>query len=217
MPFPIDEQGKAFLQQQWNQLCAGYESSLWSRNSAFALLQEKYLEKQRAYHNLSHIRALLEHADSFRTELSSYDSVAFAIWFHDAIYHTKRNDNEEKSAALAEEMLGQLSVPREMIAASKQMILATKQHELLLNSADLKLFLDFDLAILGTSAEVYQRYRQAIRKEYSWVPYFLYRKGRKKVLESFLKRERLYFSDAMNARYEAQARRNIEAELNQLS
>lgn len=66
------------------------------------------------------------------------------------------------------------------------MILATKKHELLNDSADLKLFLDFDLSILGTSAEVYQRYSQAIRKEYSWGPYFLYRKGRKKILENFL-------------------------------
>jgi predicted metal-dependent HD superfamily phosphohydrolase len=216
MPFPIDEQGKEFLQQQWNQLCAGYESPLLARHAAFALLREKYAEKHRAYHNLSHIRALLEHAESFRHELESYDTVAFAIWFHDAIYNTKRNDNEEKSAELAAETSGKLLLPRELITAVEQMILATKKHELLNDSADLKLFLDFDLSILGTSAEVYQRYSQAIRKEYSWVPYFLYRKGRKKVLESFLKREQLYFTEAMKARYETQAQQNLERELGQL-
>lgn len=216
MQFQIDESGQSFLRQQWNQLCANYERSSSASHAAFALLSEKYSEKHRAYHNLSHIRALLTHAESFCHELQNYEAVAFAIWFHDAIYNTKRNDNEEKSAELGEEMLSQLSVPREMIAASKQMILATKKHELLNDSADLKCFLDFDLSILGTSAEVYEQYSQAIRKEYSWVPYFLYRKGRKKVLESFLKRERLYFTDAMKARSEVQARQNIENELKQL-
>ncbi len=212
MQFQIDEAGQEFLRQQWNQLCAGHESS----SSAFALLREKYAEKHRAYHNLSHIRALLAHAESFRHELQSYDTVAFAIWFHDAIYHTKKSDNEEKSAELAEATLSQLSVPSEIITATKQMILATKKHKLLNDSTDLKLFLDFDLSTLGTSEEVYQQYSQAIRKEYSWVPYFLYRKGRKKVLESFLKRERLYFTDAMNASYESQARRNLETEWDRL-
>lgn len=216
MQFQIDESGQEFLRQQWNQLCANYESSSSASRAAFALLSEKYSEKHRAYHNLSHIRALLAHAESFRHELQSYDTVAFAIWFHDAIYSTKKNDNEEKSADLAEETLSQLSAPREMIAAIQQMILATKKHELLNDSADLKCFLDFDLSILGASAEVYEQYSQAIRKEYSWVPYFLYRKGRKKVLESFLKRERLYFTEAMNARLEIQARQNLERELSLL-
>ncbi len=216
MQFQIDEPGQVFLQQHWNQLCTRYEASPSDIKAAFILLAQKYAEPRRAYHNLSHIQALLQHAESFRHKLQNYDTVAFAIWFHDAIYNTRKGDNEEKSAELAAEILGKLSLPRELIATVQQMILETKNHQLLNNSADLKLFLDFDLSILGTSEEVYQHYSQAIRKEYSWVPYFLYRKGRKKVLESFLKRERLYFTDAMKARLETQARRNIENELSHL-
>ena len=216
MQFQIDEEGKEFLQQQWNELCAKYEARHADIESVFAMLVHMYAEPRRAHHNLSHIQALLRYAESFRHELQNYDAVAFTIWFHDAIYNTHKGDNEEKSAELAAEMLRKLSLPRATIAAVEQMILATKKHELLNDSADLKLFLDFDLSILGTSEEVYQRYSQAIRKEYSWVPYFLYRKGRKKVLESFLKRERLYFTDTMNARCETQARRNLEGELGDL-
>lgn len=216
MQFQIDEDGKEFLRQHWAGVCANYGASPAEVEAAFALLVQKYSEPRRAYHNLSHIHALVQHAESFRHELQDYDAVAFAIWFHDAIYNPRKGDNEEKSAELAAEMLRKLSLPRTTIAAVEQMILATKKHELLNDSADLKLFLDFDLSILGTSEEMYQRYSQAIRKEYSWVPYFLYRKGRKKVLESFLTREQLYFSDVMKARLENQARRNIESELRQL-
>lgn len=180
------------------------------------MLAQKYSEARRAYHNLSHIQALLRHAESFRHELQDYDAVAFAIWFHDTIYNPRKGDNEEKSAELAAEMLRKLTLPHETVAAVEQMILATKKHELLNDSADLKLFLDFDLSILGTSEDVYQCYSQTIRKEYSWVPYFLYRQGRKKVLESFLYRDQLYFTETMKALYETQARQNIETELSRL-
>jgi predicted metal-dependent HD superfamily phosphohydrolase len=216
MRFQVDEAGKKFLRQHWHKLCETYECAPAEIDAAFALLRQNYSEPHRVYHNLSHIQTLLQQTESFRHEIQNYDSVAFAIWFHDAIYNTNKSDNEEKSAELAEEVLGKLCIPSEIIAAVKPMILATKTHLLLDDSADLKLFLDFDLSILGAEEMVYQEYSRAIRKEYSWVPYFLYRKGRKKVLESFLKRQHPYFTDAMKARYEAQARQNIENELRKL-
>lgn len=216
MQFQLDESGQAFLRLSWKNLCTGHKANPSDAEASFNLLVQNYSDPRRAYHNLSHIQALLRHAESFRHELQNYDAVAFAIWFHDAIYNTKKGDNEEKSAELAIETLGKLLLPRETITAVEQMILATKKHELLNDSDDLKLFLDFDLSILGTNQEVYQRYSQAIRKEYSWVPYFLYRKGRKKVLESFLKRKRIYFTDSVKALYETQARSNIETELSRL-
>lgn len=216
MRFQVDEAGREFLQQHWCKLCEAYDCASTEIDAAFASLSQKYSEPHRAYHNHSHIQALLRQAESFRHKIQDHDSVAFAIWFHDAIYNTKKGDNEEKSAELAQEMLGKLCVPSETISVVKQMILATKTHHLLDDSADLKLFLDFDLSILGVEENVYQEYSRAIRKEYSWVPYFLYRKGRKKVLENFLKRDRLYFTDSMKALSETQARRNIENELSQL-
>ena len=73
--------------------------------------------------------------------------------------------------------------------------------------------LDFDLAILGSSPEYYQFYRQAIRQEYRWVSGLLFRRKRRQVLESFLQRERLFFTAEMRARLEAQARRNLQEEL----
>ena len=70
-----------------------------------------------------------------------------------------------------------------------------------------------DLAILGANEETYKEYSKAIRKEYAWVSEPAYRKGRKKVLQSFIERESVYFTDEMKIRYEKQARKNINSEI----
>jgi predicted metal-dependent HD superfamily phosphohydrolase len=49
----------------------------------------------------------------------------------------------------------------------EQYILATEKHELLLDDDELRLFLDLDLSILCEDRVVYDRYSEAIRKEYS--------------------------------------------------
>jgi predicted metal-dependent HD superfamily phosphohydrolase len=61
--------------------------------------------------------------------------------------------------------------------------------------------------------EIYKEYSEAIRQEYAWVSESMYRRGRKKVLKSFIKRERIYFTDEMKARYDEQARKNINSEI----
>ena len=58
-------------------------------------------ERHRKYHNLSHVYALLNDADIYEKEIRDFNAVCFAIWFHDVIYQTRRNDNEEKSAEFA--------------------------------------------------------------------------------------------------------------------
>jgi predicted metal-dependent HD superfamily phosphohydrolase len=146
------------------------------------------------------------------------DAVALAIWFHDAIYDPTRTDNESESAALARTSLSNLREPEAMIAAVEQMILATIKHQLPENASDdLKLFLDFDLSILGSAPEIYASYAQAIRTEYAFVPEENYRIARRAVLENFLNRERLYFSEYGAQKWESQARENLQNEIAQLA
>jgi predicted metal-dependent HD superfamily phosphohydrolase len=92
-------------------------------------------------------------------------------------------------------------------------ILATKEHKGEGLTKDGKLFLDADLFILGTPEDIYKEYSKAIRKEYGWVPSFLYKRGRKKLLENFIKRDRIYFTDEMFEMFEIKARQNIVEEL----
>jgi len=79
-----------------------------------------------------------------------------------------------------------------------------------------ELLLDFDLAILGTSKVEYDIYAEQIRREYSHYTEEEYCRGRIAVLQRFLKRERLYFTDQYYEKYEATARRNIRGEINSL-
>jgi predicted metal-dependent HD superfamily phosphohydrolase len=79
------------------------------------------------------------------------------------------------------------------------------------------LFLDLDLAILGAPDGLYRQYSEAIRAEYNWVPGPVYRLGRREVLKRFARRPTLFVTAAMAARFEAQARRNLDREIHELS
>jgi predicted metal-dependent HD superfamily phosphohydrolase len=214
--FQIDEDGKAFLKREWQALIEQYNCDESRSERVYNLTAEKYSNKDRAYHNLSHIEAILKSANSLQNKIRDFNAVCFAIWFHDVIYNTNKGDNEEKSSEFAAEMMLELKVPQETIGIVQSMILATKEHSVKDDSVDTRIFLDLDLSILGTREELYKEYSRAIRKEYSWVPNFMYRRGRKKVLNNFLARERIYFTDELAARLESQARYNIENEIKTL-
>ena len=204
---------QAALQVQWQELAAGYGADAQVVHTVWLELLSNYTAATRHYHNLTHIQALLTWVEFFRNHLQQLDAVCFAIWFHDVIYYPRRQDNEERSAELARQELGRLKVPDATINAVNAMILATKQHQAETLDEDGRWFLDFDLAILGSRPEIYRAYSQAIRREYAWVPKLLYRRGRRQVLQSFLQREQLFFTEAMRTRLDAQARLNLTEEL----
>jgi predicted metal-dependent HD superfamily phosphohydrolase len=186
-------------------------------NQIITFIIEKYTEKHRVYHNLSHINALLFNAENFKEKLADFESVQLAIWFHDVIYNPKRFNNESESAKLAVEYLSKLDVPKVKIEQVERMILATAKHNATDLDFDGKLFLDLDLGILGQNESAYKTYSEAIRKEYSFVPWFLYKRSRRKVLEAFLNREIIYFTQEIRQDFEEQALINLSNEIKELS
>jgi predicted metal-dependent HD superfamily phosphohydrolase len=214
--FVIDAEQLQELQAGWQEVVKQYTSAE-KAEALFNQLVERYSEKGRAYHNLSHIKALLETSSGYKAALENPQAVFFAIWFHDAVYNTQASDNEEQSALMAVQALTRIGVPEDTILLVQKMILATKHHGAEGLSDDGKLFLDFDLSILGREAAVYKEYSRAIRREYGWVPEALYRQGRRKVLGSFLQREKIYYNQQLAESFEAQARRNVENELAELA
>lgn len=175
-------------------------------------LQEKHSEKQRHYHDLSHLYNLYLVKNEFEKSLKNPLLIEAAIWFHDAIYLPKNKNNEAKSAELAVETLKDKNLPFDLNDL-KLLIESTAKHQPLKDDSDFHYFLDFDLSILAADAAVYKNYVDAIRQEYSMYPTFLYKIGRKKVLKSFLKRERIYFSSKFYEEHEKKARENILLEL----
>ncbi|KQU75765.1 hypothetical protein ASC75_17190 [Aminobacter sp. DSM 101952] len=180
-----------------------------------------YEAKDRHYHGIRHIEALLALLEAHRAAFADPDAVEAAIWFHDAIYDSRRKDNEALSAALAAGKLKeQVDAPR--LARIVTMIEATATHEVPTfedTSArnDAALLLDMDLSILGAPPATFDAYEANVRREYAWVSEADWRAGRAAVLRNFLARPRIFHTDIFVARFEAQARENMERSLEALS
>lgn len=181
-------------------------------DALFEELVRRYGEPQRYYHTLEHIAACLYHLDTVADRLERAVEVELAIWFHDAVYDPDRGDNEAMSADLARDALRELKLDPALGERVAGLILVTR-HSAVSPSEDGRYLQDIDLAILGEKREVYDGYAARIRKEYSHVaePYF--RRGRRKVLEAFLGRERIFSTDHFFTRLEPRARENLAREL----
>ncbi len=186
----------------------------WS--DQWKMLLSLYEEPTRFYHTITHIDKMAEAMRHFSPDAP--DAMRFAILYHDSIYETRRQDNEEQSAALALTVLDHFGLSAELQTQTSDLILCTKTHQMLsTNLADVSgTFLDLDLLILGTPPEVYADYSKKIRQEYEWVPEPQYRSGRAKVLHSFLDRKKIFFSEEIRDTFENRARANLQSELVEL-
>jgi predicted metal-dependent HD superfamily phosphohydrolase len=176
-----------------------------------------YSGGDRHYHDLHHIKTLLGLAEEHAREISDGEAIEAAIWFHDAVYDTRKADNEGQSAELATELLGAVAANErvEFIAA---MIRASANHRVPVSmqvpaAGDCALFLDMDLAILGSPAEEFAAYERAVRREYNWVLEKDWLAGRSQVLRNFLARPFIYASPQFRRSHEAAARSNLKRSL----
>lgn len=152
--------------------------------------------------------ATLRHLDNVQTSAVHPEEIEVALWFHDAIYAPYSSENEADSAKWATDFLSENSVSTVIINRVGNLILAT-QHSVELIENDEKLMVDIDLSILGCPEKDYSLFELNIRKEYKWVPAFIYKKKRKQILQSFIERDRIYSNDYFYTKFELQARNNI--------
>ena len=180
-----------------------------SGTAMFEQLESAYSESHRHYHTLEHIDACLDLYDEYRSLADNPDSVETAIWFHDMVYKTRSSKNEEESAEVARAFLLENGVAHSFADGVFDLILVTK-HDAPVNGQDAELLVDIDLSILGESEPTFWRFEENVRKEYRWVPLFLYKKERAKILRSFLERDQIYSTAVIRERFESQARENLE-------
>jgi len=181
----------------------------------FDELVERHGEAHRRYHTLDHVGACLGWLDWYAGHAERPAEVALALFFHDAIYDPRAQDNEAASAALAEERLAELGAPRDTIDRIVAPILATRAHDAA--PGDARLVVDLDLTILGSRPAVYGDFERRIRQEYAHVPSELFVPGRRRVLEGFLDRDAIYWTAPLADELEASARRNLERRIAELS
>lgn len=177
--------------------------------AVFTDLVARYREKHRYYHNLNHVTDCLGHVRRLRTELADSTAIKLALWFHDAVYKPRGGHNEEESAQLAEMALPPLSLGSERVKKVARLIRLTK-HPSEPETTDENYLVDIDLAILGEGAAAYGTFEQHIRQEYRWVPGYIYRRERTRVLRGFLEQEHIYRTEFFRNERERQARENLE-------
>ena len=201
------------LKSSWESALQPFEVEPKLIQKVFLDLVRAYSSVGRFYHTLEHIQHILEIIEQMRSLAVNFPTIQLAAWFHDVIYDSKAKDNEERSTDYAVMSLTKLKIPSTTVERVRRLILSTKTHQTLLTDIDNQIFLDSDLAILGSSEWEYQVYAQAIRKEYSWLGSELYRTDREQVLVKFLQRDRIFFTNQMFVKLEQRARENMQAEL----
>ncbi len=173
-----------------------------------------YSESHRAYHTLQHLSECFAHLGASRCSPDDPAALDLALWFHDAIYDTKRNDNESRSAEWARRALAGLSAER--LDRIEELVLVTR-HAAAPTTPDQELLLDVDLSILGATVARFEQYESQVRFEYAWVPDEVYRDARGKILRGFMDRPVLFHTAHFSRLCEAPARINLRRSLDRLS
>jgi predicted metal-dependent HD superfamily phosphohydrolase len=204
----------ALSRERWSQLwrsASGHgDGGPW-----FDVLVARYAEPHRYYHSSRHIQECLSEFDPVRHLAFHPIAVELALWFHDAIYDTHATENEEQSAALAEQCLADAGTGTDLRLSVRDLILVTKTHDAS-KHPDAPLLVDVDLSILGQPEDRFWEYESQIRQEYAWVSDVLFSARRAEILERFLARGRIYSTDWFFETLEKQARSNLQASLQRL-
>lgn len=167
-----------------------------------------YGEPQRKYHTLQHLGECLSLFERCRQLAEHPAEVEMALWFHDAVYDVRGQDNEARSAAWARAELQAAGVAAEVVDRVVGHIMATC-HAALPEGVDQQLLVDIDLAILGAPRPRFIEYEEQVRAEYEWVPGWLFRRKRRDILKEFLARQPIYNTPLIRAELESRARENL--------
>lgn len=193
----------------WQSAVVSGDGTLW-----YEKLTRAYAEPQRHYHSQQHIAECLTEFDGAKHLAQQPVAVELALWFHDAVYDPRAENNEEQSAAMASSCLETGGASRLAVTVS-DLVMATKLHGTEAGP-DAALMVDVDLSILGQCEQRFAEYEAQIREEYHWVPELIFNSKRAEILERFLVRSRIYATDFFAAKYEQKARRNLEGSIQHL-
>jgi predicted metal-dependent HD superfamily phosphohydrolase len=183
------------------------------------LLRFRYGEPWRHYHVWTHVQRMLEDFKAVRDQISSVsmrNALVWAIKGHDVVYEPTARNNELRSAQLMSALLFPF-LPSTAVKEIFRLILLTEKHQPAADDLNGCMLCDLDLVVLGGSAEEYKKFEQAIRAEYAQVSAFDFRRGRRAILEGFLRRDHIFNLPHFRDKYETQAQKNLQQALISLS
>src|SRR5262249_39444803 len=159
-----------------------------------------YSEPHRHYHTYQHLAECFENIQDIIALAEHPAEVKIGLWFHDAIYDTRRHDNEERSADWARSAARGLGAGGERAQRIYDLIMFTR-HDAEPVGIDAQVLVDTDLGILGAQPARFQEYETQVRSEYRWVPDARFRSTRARILKEFLDRPHLYWTAYFRERY----------------
>lgn len=214
-PVPGPPAGAEGLLGAWAQTCAaaGVGAPQQDVEAAGVGLLHRWAQPHRRYHDLRHLREVLDAVDALASAAAGADAVRLAAWFHDAVYDGVPGEDERRSAALAETTLAALAAPPALPREVARLVSLTASHDPAAGDVDGAVLCDADLAILGASPQRYDEYAADVRAEYAAVPDDRFSAARSAVLGRLLARPRLYRTMTARARWEQAARENLVREL----
>lgn len=171
----------------------------------------------RWYHDARHLAEVLDRVDVLldQDNAPDPDAILVAAWFHDAVYDPA-GDNEERSAALAERVLGPTPLSRSTLGEVARLVRLTATHDPDERDTAGAILCDADLAILAADEPRYGEYVTGVRREYAHVAHEDFVRGRAAVLRRLVDRAHLFHTSYARAHWEEPARRNVAAELSRL-
>lgn len=218
------EDAKSFCKRRWDELfqrLTRNPKTELARQSLCEIwwdrIESGYTGPKRFYHNLDHVRDLLECADVEQDQIKDFEAMELAIFFHDLIYDPRAGGgtNEDLSGKEFMKFAYELSSYREIPSAYRIFDWikhsATHNHDLVKDpqTDDGHFFFDFDLAVLAKDRVSYLSYAAKIRDEFSHMPNDVFLFGRRAFLEAH-KEKRLFYK---LVEYNAIAKENMEAEI----
>jgi predicted metal-dependent HD superfamily phosphohydrolase len=202
---------KKSIKQYWEELASGRPG----QEEEFAAVMARYDEPHRFYHNREHLAELFVLYEGCKDKIADTKAVIGAIFYHDLVYDPQSRTNEADSAAIAEKNLTALGFDKAFAQRVAALVNYTRKHDCPAGETDAQLFLDMDMAILGSDPARYVRYSVEVGGEYT--P-FMGREGfYNGRLNSFLlptmAKPRLFHTDFFEERFGAQAKKNMTWEI----
>jgi predicted metal-dependent HD superfamily phosphohydrolase len=194
------------LLERWSRL-------LPQRPDLGADLVARYADPARHYHDVRHLSDVLDRVALLTADSDEPRAVLLAAWYHDAVYDVRANDNEERSAQLAEHALPAAGEDADVVLEVARLVRLTASHQVAPGDRNSAVLCDADLAVLAGDEQSYARYTSAVRAEYAHVETERFRQGRAAVLERLLALPILFSTSYGRAQWEAPARSNLTAEL----
>ena len=156
----------------------------WNIKCDVNTLLSMWNESHRHYHTLNHLNDLIDQINENKSKYSGkeYEKLILTALFHDCVYDTMVDDNEEKSADFFMECCQDKS-NRDVLEV-KQMILDTKTHESTKNLSES--FNRYDMSIVERDFNQLLDWERGISKEFEGYSKEVYKNGRLKFLESVM-------------------------------